>query len=154
MKFNPSEINMLAGFILLMNVGGSLAIISFCSLELLLVYMFLICTCMCTSVFFLISFLFNSFSWTSNRAAAFLNLVKLNKALTDAETTITLNPQWEKVDCCPVLHFFGEGREGGCWGWFWLVVGPRGIAFASHHVWIFFFVFCYISRDIFEKDAY
>ncbi|EOY05767.1 Tetratricopeptide repeat (TPR)-like superfamily protein isoform 3 [Theobroma cacao] len=32
----------------------------------------------------------------SNRAAAFLNLVKLNKALTDAETTITLNPQWEK----------------------------------------------------------
>ncbi|XWS08931.1 hypothetical protein CRYUN_Cryun40dG0042500 [Craigia yunnanensis] len=32
----------------------------------------------------------------SNRAAAFLNLAKLNKALTDAETTITLNPQWEK----------------------------------------------------------
>ncbi|XP_039001744.1 hsp70-Hsp90 organizing protein 2-like isoform X1 [Hibiscus syriacus] len=32
----------------------------------------------------------------SNRAAAFLNLVKLNKALTDAETTISLNPQWEK----------------------------------------------------------
>ncbi|GLT74485.1 hypothetical protein SLA2020_462780 [Shorea laevis] len=32
----------------------------------------------------------------SNRAAAFLNLVKLNKALADAETTITLNPQWEK----------------------------------------------------------
>ncbi|KAK2647089.1 hypothetical protein Ddye_022284 [Dipteronia dyeriana] len=32
----------------------------------------------------------------SNRAAAFLNLVKLNKALSDAETTITLNPQWEK----------------------------------------------------------
>ncbi|TXG72117.1 hypothetical protein EZV62_000696 [Acer yangbiense] len=28
----------------------------------------------------------------SNRAAAFLNLVKLNKALADAETTITLNP--------------------------------------------------------------
>ncbi|MBA0822716.1 hypothetical protein Goarm_019499 [Gossypium armourianum] len=32
----------------------------------------------------------------SNRAAAFLNLVKLNKALADAETTITLKPQWEK----------------------------------------------------------
>lgn len=34
---------------------------------------------------------------TSNRAAAFLNLVKLSKALADAETTISLNPQWEKV---------------------------------------------------------
>ncbi|KAJ4842779.1 hypothetical protein Tsubulata_024920 [Turnera subulata] len=32
----------------------------------------------------------------SNRAAAFLQLVKLNKALADAETTITLNPEWEK----------------------------------------------------------
>lgn len=32
----------------------------------------------------------------SNRAAAFLNLVKLSKALTDAETAITLNPTWEK----------------------------------------------------------
>ncbi|CAN0887085.1 Stress-induced-phosphoprotein 1, partial [Linum grandiflorum] len=32
----------------------------------------------------------------SNRAAAFLQLVKLNKALTDAETTVKLNPQWEK----------------------------------------------------------
>ncbi|KAK8918396.1 hypothetical protein KSP39_PZI021129 [Platanthera zijinensis] len=32
----------------------------------------------------------------SNRAAAFLQLVKLNKALADADTTITLNPQWEK----------------------------------------------------------
>ncbi|XP_031478389.1 uncharacterized protein LOC116249300 [Nymphaea colorata] len=32
----------------------------------------------------------------SNRAAAFLNLVKLNKALADAEMTIKLNPQWEK----------------------------------------------------------
>ncbi|CAN1310398.1 Stress-induced-phosphoprotein 1 [Linum perenne] len=32
----------------------------------------------------------------SNRAAAFLQLVKLNKALADAETTIKLNPQWEK----------------------------------------------------------
>ncbi|KAH9682486.1 TPR REGION domain-containing protein [Citrus sinensis] len=32
----------------------------------------------------------------SNRAAAFLHLVKLNKALADAETTISLNPQWEK----------------------------------------------------------
>ncbi|XP_050373493.1 uncharacterized protein LOC126791130 [Argentina anserina] len=32
----------------------------------------------------------------SNRAAAFLQLVKLNRALADAETTITLNPKWEK----------------------------------------------------------
>ncbi|KAL9352892.1 hypothetical protein Peur_055572 [Populus x canadensis] len=32
----------------------------------------------------------------SNRAAAFLQLVKLTKALADAETTIKLNPQWEK----------------------------------------------------------
>ncbi|CAL1396591.1 unnamed protein product [Linum trigynum] len=32
----------------------------------------------------------------SNRAAAFLQLVKLSKALADAETTIKLNPQWEK----------------------------------------------------------
>lgn len=33
----------------------------------------------------------------SNRAAAFLHLVKLSKALADAETTITLKPDWEKV---------------------------------------------------------
>ncbi|KAK9289192.1 hypothetical protein L1049_017666 [Liquidambar formosana] len=32
----------------------------------------------------------------SNRAAAFLHLVKLSKALADAETTISLKPQWEK----------------------------------------------------------
>ncbi|CAI9118398.1 OLC1v1019963C1 [Oldenlandia corymbosa var. corymbosa] len=32
----------------------------------------------------------------SNRAAAFLHLVKLNKALVDAETTISLKPDWEK----------------------------------------------------------
>ncbi|XP_059632481.1 U-box domain-containing protein 70-like [Cornus florida] len=32
----------------------------------------------------------------SNRAAAFLHLVELNKALADAETTITLKPFWEK----------------------------------------------------------
>lgn len=32
----------------------------------------------------------------SNRAAAFLNLAKLSKALADAEMTISLNPQWEK----------------------------------------------------------
>lgn len=32
----------------------------------------------------------------SNRAAAFLHLVKLNKALTDAETTVSLKPDWEK----------------------------------------------------------
>ncbi|RVW55747.1 hypothetical protein CK203_075756 [Vitis vinifera] len=34
-----------------------------------------------------------------NRAAAFLHLVKLTKALADAETTITLNPNWEKKGC-------------------------------------------------------
>uniref|UniRef100_A0A9I9D7K3 Stress-induced-phosphoprotein 1 n=1 Tax=Cucumis melo TaxID=3656 RepID=A0A9I9D7K3_CUCME len=33
----------------------------------------------------------------SNRAAAFLHLVKLNKALADAEMTIKLSPQWEKA---------------------------------------------------------
>ncbi|KAL0284618.1 UNVERIFIED_CONTAM: Stress-induced-phosphoprotein 1 [Sesamum calycinum] len=33
----------------------------------------------------------------SNRAAAFLHLVKLNKALADAETTISLKPDWEKA---------------------------------------------------------
>lgn len=38
-----------------------------------------------------------SLNYTSNRAAAFLNLVKLNKALADAEMTITLKPDWEKV---------------------------------------------------------
>lgn len=32
----------------------------------------------------------------SNRAAAFLHLVKLNKALADADMTIKLKPQWEK----------------------------------------------------------
>ncbi|XP_057249678.1 hsp70-Hsp90 organizing protein 3 isoform X2 [Beta vulgaris subsp. vulgaris] len=32
----------------------------------------------------------------SNRAAAFLNLVKLTKALADAEMTISLRPDWEK----------------------------------------------------------
>ncbi|KAG6435582.1 hypothetical protein SASPL_100456 [Salvia splendens] len=32
----------------------------------------------------------------SNRAAAFLHLVKLNKALVDAEMTISLKPDWEK----------------------------------------------------------
>lgn len=32
----------------------------------------------------------------SNRAAAFLHLVKLNKALADAEMTISLKPDWEK----------------------------------------------------------
>jgi len=42
-------------------------------------------------------FSFMILSLASNRAAAFLQLVKLNKALADAETTITLNPQWEKV---------------------------------------------------------
>lgn len=38
-----------------------------------------------------------TFCFFSNRAAAFLHLVKLNKALADAEMTIKLNPQWEKV---------------------------------------------------------
>lgn len=37
------------------------------------------------------------FWFLSNRAAAFLHLVKLNKALADAEMTIKLSPQWEKV---------------------------------------------------------
>jgi len=32
----------------------------------------------------------------SNRAAAFLQLVKLSKALADAETTVKLKPEWEK----------------------------------------------------------
>eukprot|EP00268_Persea_americana_P021905 TRINITY_DN2179_c0_g1_i1.p1 TRINITY_DN2179_c0_g1~~TRINITY_DN2179_c0_g1_i1.p1 ORF type:complete len:328 (-),score=56.19 TRINITY_DN2179_c0_g1_i1:545-1528(-) len=32
----------------------------------------------------------------SNRSAAFLHLVKLSRSLADAETTITLKPQWEK----------------------------------------------------------
>ncbi|KZV56279.1 hypothetical protein F511_00276 [Dorcoceras hygrometricum] len=32
----------------------------------------------------------------SNRSAAFLHLVKLNKALADAESTISLKPDWEK----------------------------------------------------------
>lgn len=34
----------------------------------------------------------------SNRAAALLQLDKLNKALDDAEMTIKLKPQWEKVN--------------------------------------------------------
>lgn len=38
----------------------------------------------------------NNSALYSNRAAAFLQLVKLNKALADAETTIALSPQWEK----------------------------------------------------------
>lgn len=41
--------------------------------------------------------LFDESLLASNRAAAFLHLVKLNKALADAETAITLNPVWEKV---------------------------------------------------------
>jgi len=35
---------------------------------------------------------------SSNRAAALLQLDKLNKALDDAEMTIKLKPQWEKVN--------------------------------------------------------
>ncbi|PON79999.1 N-terminal acetyltransferase A, auxiliary subunit [Parasponia andersonii] len=38
----------------------------------------------------------NNSALYSNRAAAFLQLVKLNKALADAETTIQLSPEWEK----------------------------------------------------------
>ncbi|KAJ1692016.1 hypothetical protein LUZ63_016171 [Rhynchospora breviuscula] len=38
----------------------------------------------------------NNATLYSNRAAAFLHLVKLNKALADADTTISLNPNWEK----------------------------------------------------------
>jgi hypothetical protein len=44
------------------------------------------------------------FHFFSNRAAAFLQLVKLSKALADAETTITLNPKWEKVLLLLLLH--------------------------------------------------
>jgi len=36
--------------------------------------------------------------FASNRAAALLQLDKLNKALDDAEMTIKLKPQWEKVN--------------------------------------------------------
>jgi len=55
-----------------------------------------------------LSFLFVfPFTVDSNRAAAFLNLVKLNKALVDAETTIKLKPQWEKVyRYSPSIHLF------------------------------------------------
>lgn len=38
----------------------------------------------------------NNATLFSNRAAAFLNLVKLTKALADAEMTISLRPNWEK----------------------------------------------------------
>ncbi|XP_021716935.1 serine/threonine-protein phosphatase 5-like [Chenopodium quinoa] len=38
----------------------------------------------------------NNATLYSNRAAAFLNLVKLTKALADAEMTISLRPDWEK----------------------------------------------------------
>lgn len=48
-------------------------------------------------LYWCISFHFNVPLLASNRAAAFLQLVKLSKALADAETTIKLNPQWEKV---------------------------------------------------------
>lgn len=40
----------------------------------------------------------------SNRAAAFLHLVKLNKALADADTTIALDPNWEKVSNNIILN--------------------------------------------------
>ncbi|GMN46760.1 hypothetical protein TIFTF001_015936 [Ficus carica] len=69
----------------------------------------------------------NNFALYSNRAAAFLQLVKLNKALADAETTIALSPQWEKVDfgiliilgllklflnCVFMMHLQGHFRKG------------------------------------------
>ncbi|XP_030507177.1 uncharacterized protein LOC115722182 [Cannabis sativa] len=38
----------------------------------------------------------NNSALYSNRAAAFLQLVKLSKALADAETAIALSPEWEK----------------------------------------------------------
>lgn len=38
----------------------------------------------------------NNATLYSNRAAAFLNLVKLTKALADAEMTISIRPDWEK----------------------------------------------------------
>lgn len=43
---------------------------------------------------------------TSNRAAAFLHLVKLSKALADAETTISLKPDWEKVHFLQIYDYF------------------------------------------------
>jgi len=39
----------------------------------------------------------------SNRAAALLQLDKLNKALDDAEMTVKLKPQWEKVNVYLIL---------------------------------------------------
>ncbi|PIA31664.1 hypothetical protein AQUCO_04900161v1 [Aquilegia coerulea] len=45
---------------------------------------------------FLCSIFLKSVVIDSNRAAAFLNLVKLSKALSDADTTISLKPEWEK----------------------------------------------------------
>jgi len=67
----------------------------------------------------------------SNRAAALLQLDKLNKALDDAEMTVKLKPQWEKVnvylillilDCLDLcntiwsdaawIHFQGYFRKG------------------------------------------
>ncbi|KAG0611341.1 hypothetical protein M758_7G133900 [Ceratodon purpureus] len=45
----------------------------------------------------------------SNRSAAFLNLVKLTKALADAEMTIKLKPTWEKVLLCVLYGVRGCG---------------------------------------------
>lgn len=49
--------------------------------------------------------------FASNRAAALLQLDKLNKALDDAEMTIKLKPQWEKVNKCSsnFLHINSVG---------------------------------------------
>lgn len=66
---------------------------------------------------------------TSNRAAAFLHLVKLNKALADAETTISLKPDWEKVH---FLHTYGSYfyvwictfHDYILFKWFWMY--PQG----------------------------
>jgi len=43
---------------------------------------------------------------SSNRAAALLQLDKLNKALDDAEMTIKLKPQWEKVNVYLILLIY------------------------------------------------
>lgn len=67
----------------------------------------------------------------SNRAAAFLQLVKLSKALADAETTIALKPQWEKVNIMYTQCYL-----------YWRLISTLNSTF-----------FC-TSRDISGKDAF
>lgn len=67
----------------------------------------------------------------SNRAAAFLQLVKLSKALADAETTIALKPQWEKVNIMYTRCYL-----------YWRLISALNSTF-----------FC-TSRDISGKDAF